>query len=113
MGPALAVPGRIDGASVVSDAHVAFPDLAKANNVNAAIETTLIAWTTTMHWIRIPDEHWGQVWRALVAAGPVSRVSTEPVYVVTDEQLRLLRRKKLRFELLPPANGRAPGQRDG
>jgi hypothetical protein len=60
-----------------------------------------------MHTIRIPPEQWGQVWRALVAAGPVSRVSAEPVYVVTDEQLRLLRRKKLRFELLEPPNGRA------
>jgi hypothetical protein len=55
--------------------------------------------------IRIPAEQWGQVWRTLVAAGPVSRVSDEPVYVVTEQQLRLLRRKKLPFELLEPTNG--------
>jgi hypothetical protein len=66
-----------------------------------------------MHRIRIPRKLWGQVWRALVAAGPVSRVSAEPVYVVTDRQLRLLRRKKLRFELLGPPNGRAADPSDG
>src|SRR5713226_7997823 len=53
-----------------------------------------------MPQIRIPPEHWGQVWRTLVASGPVSRVSEEPVYVVTDEQLCLLRRKRLPLELL-------------
>ena len=66
-----------------------------------------------MHRIRIPREHWGQVWRTLVAAGPVSRVSAEPVYIVTDQQLRLLRRKKLEFELLSPPNGRAADHSDG
>jgi hypothetical protein len=60
-----------------------------------------------MPQIRIPPEHWGKVWRTLVASGPVSRVSEEPVYVVTDEQVRLLRRKQLPFELLPLPNGRA------
>jgi hypothetical protein len=33
--------------------------------------------------IRIPAEQWGRVWCALVAAGPVSRVSEEAVYLVT------------------------------
>lgn len=66
-----------------------------------------------MHTIRIPPEHWGKVWRALVAAGPVSRISAEPVYLVTDQQLRMLRRKKLRFELLTPPNGRATGPGNG
>jgi len=63
--------------------------------------------------IRIAPENWGRVWRALVAAGPVARVSEEPVYVVTDDQLRLLRRKKLPFELLATANGRAAGKPHG
>jgi hypothetical protein len=56
--------------------------------------------------IRIPQEHWGKVWRALVAAGPISRLSEEPVYQVTNAHLRLLRRKKLPFELVSKANGR-------
>ena len=63
--------------------------------------------------IRIPDAHWGQVWRALVASGPISRISQEPVYLVSDRQLRLLRRKKLPFELVPPADGRQAGPKHG
>jgi hypothetical protein len=58
-----------------------------------------------MTTIRIPAEHWGPVWRALVAKGPVSRISEEPVYLVSDEQVQLLRRKKLPFEIVPSANG--------
>ena len=42
-----------------------------------------------------------------MAVGPVSRVSEEPVYLVTDRQLRMLRRKKLPFELADSSNGRA------
>jgi hypothetical protein len=57
-----------------------------------------------MPTIRIPQEQWGKVWRALVASGPVARVSQEPVYQVSEEQLRLLRRKKLPFELVSEAN---------
>ena len=56
-----------------------------------------------MPTIRIPKGHWGEVWRALVASGPVSRIDQEPVYLVSDRQVRLLRRKKLPFELVPPA----------
>jgi hypothetical protein len=63
-----------------------------------------------MPTIRIPQEHWGKVWRALVASGPISRVSEQPVYLVSDRQLRLLRRKKLPFELVPPPDGRSAGE---
>ena len=64
-----------------------------------------------MTTIRIPPEHWGPVWRALVLTGPVSRISDEPVYLVSDEQLRLLRRKKLPFEIIPSPNGHHPSGR--
>ena len=63
--------------------------------------------------IRIPEEHWGKVWRVLVASGPISRISQEPVYLVSDEQLRLLRRKKLPFELVLPRNGRQADSNGG
>jgi hypothetical protein len=66
----------------------------------------------SMARIRIPAKHWGQVWRVLVASGPISRVSAEPVYVVTDDQLRLLRQKKLPFELLTP-NGQFTEESNG
>jgi hypothetical protein len=51
-----------------------------------------------MPTIRIPDAKWGEVWRALVASGPISRISQDPVYVVSDRQIRLLKRKKLPFK---------------
>ncbi|HUG91006.1 MAG TPA: hypothetical protein VML55_09245 [Planctomycetaceae bacterium] len=60
-----------------------------------------------MQAIRISPEAWGRVWRVLVAAGPISRIDEEPVYLVTEEQIRLLRRKKLPFEIVPQWNGDA------
>jgi hypothetical protein len=50
-----------------------------------------------MPFIRIHENVWGRVWRVLVASGPISRVSQEPVYFVSAGQVRLLRRKKLPF----------------
>jgi hypothetical protein len=64
-----------------------------------------------MQTIRIPPDQWGRVWRALVASGPISRVSQEPIYVVSDQQVRLLRRKQLPFELIPFANDRNADRR--
>ncbi len=55
--------------------------------------------------IRTAPGNWGRVWRALVAAAPVARISEEPIYLVTDDQVRLRRRKKLPFELMAPPNG--------
>lgn len=66
-----------------------------------------------MPTIRIPPKHWGRVWRALVASGPISRLEQEPIYLVSEEQLRLLRRKKLPFEIVPPANGPVAGNQHG
>ena len=58
-----------------------------------------------MKFIRIPEEHWGKVWRTLVASGPISRFSLDLVYVVSDKQVALLRKKKLPFEVVPPPDG--------
>jgi len=58
-----------------------------------------------MQAIRIPEAHWGKVWRALVASGPISCIGPEHVYLVSERQLRLLRRKKLPFEVVPPPDG--------
>lgn len=63
-----------------------------------------------IHTIRIPEEHLGKVWLALVNAGPLSRISEEPIYLVDDRQLRMLRKTKLPFELLSPSNGRTSDQ---
>ena len=62
--------------------------------------------------IRIPDEHWGKVWHALIATGPIGRVSREPIYLVSQRQVRMLRRKKLPFELVPAPNGRTAKPND-
>ena len=61
-----------------------------------------------MRAIRIPSEQWGKVWRILVASGPISRLSQEPIYMVSDEQVRLLRRKKLPFEIVTLSDGLSP-----
>jgi hypothetical protein len=64
-----------------------------------------------MRAIRIPSDQWGRVWRALVASGPISRISQEPIYLVSDRQIRLLRRKKLPFDLLPSPDGQQTDRR--
>ena len=61
--------------------------------------------------IRIPEEHWGKVWRALVESGPIGRVSKELVYLVSERQIRMLRRKKLPFELVVD-DEREPAQKN-
>ena len=61
-----------------------------------------------MQAIRISPELWGRVWRVLVASGPISRLAEEPVYLVSDRQVRLLREKKLPFETVPLPNGNPP-----
>ncbi|MCI0376270.1 MAG: hypothetical protein L0215_01555 [Gemmataceae bacterium] len=58
-----------------------------------------------MATIRIPEDRWAEVWFALVASGPVSRLSQEPVYVVSDQQVKMLRRRKLPFEVIPDSDG--------
>jgi hypothetical protein len=66
-----------------------------------------------MQAIRIPPEKWGKVWRVLVASGPITRPSQEPVYLVSDRQIRLLRRKRLPFEFVPVADGHRAGPSNG
>jgi hypothetical protein len=63
--------------------------------------------------IRIPEAHWGKVWRALVASGPISCIGPEPIYLVSDRQVRLLRRKKLPFESVPLPDGRKASRDHG
>jgi len=64
----------------------------------------------TVQAIRIPPEHWGKVWRTLVASGPISCIGPERNYLVSDQQVCLLRRKKLPFEIVAPPDGRQAGR---
>jgi hypothetical protein len=66
-----------------------------------------------MRAIRIPTDQWGRVWRELVASGPISRVGEEPVYMVSERQVRLLRRKKLPFEIVAAPDGKRAGPAHG
>jgi len=59
-----------------------------------------------MPMIQIPRDRWDEVWFALVSSGPISRVSEEPTYFVSDRQVRMLRRKKLPFQLIDNSNDR-------
>ena len=63
-----------------------------------------------MQAIRIPEQQWGKVWRALVASGPISCIGPERIYLVSDRQVRLLRRKKLPFEIVPLPDGHQAGR---
>ncbi len=56
--------------------------------------------------IRIPEKEWGKVWFALVSSGPISRVSQEPIYFVSDRQVRMLRKKKLPFQIISNSQGK-------
>jgi hypothetical protein len=67
--------------------------------------------------IRIPEADWGKVWRFLVSTGPIgarlAETSKKTVYLVSERQLQLLRKKKLPFELLSSSNGASPKKRNG
>jgi hypothetical protein len=63
-----------------------------------------------MQAIRIPVDQWGKVWRALIASGPISCVGPDQIYLVSDRQVQMLRRKKLPFEAVPLPNGRSAGR---
>ena len=63
--------------------------------------------------IRIPRSPEDKVWRTLVASGPISRISQDPIYIVSDEQIRLLRRKKLPFEVVSPTDNNKAGPEHG
>jgi len=50
--------------------------------------------------IRIPKEHWGEVWMKLVGVGPISLISEEPIYIVSKKHIDVLKEKNLPFEVL-------------
>ena len=50
--------------------------------------------------IRISKEHWSEVWMALVEVGAISRVSVEPIYLISKKHIDILQEKNLPFELV-------------
>ena len=55
--------------------------------------------------IRIPEKDWGKVWHSLLDVGPISRLSQDLVYLISDRQLKMLKKRKMPFELVPDFNG--------
>lgn len=54
--------------------------------------------------IRIPKEHWSEVWMTLVEVGAISRVSVEPIYLVSKKHIDVLQEKNLPFEFVNSSN---------
>ena len=50
--------------------------------------------------IRIPKEHWGEVWMALAGVGSISLISEEPIYIVSKKHIDVLKEKNLPFEFV-------------
>jgi len=51
-----------------------------------------------MATIGIPTERWAEVWKFLTAIGPITRISTEPVYEISPQHLEALCNSGLPFE---------------
>ncbi len=59
--------------------------------------------------IRIAEDRWAEVWRFLVAMGPITRISTAPLYEISPQHLEALCRADLPFERLDAASPVAHG----
>ncbi len=57
-----------------------------------------------MMTIRIPEDRWNEVWKFLVSIGPVTRISTDPVYEISSHHLEALCHAGLPFERLDLAS---------
>jgi hypothetical protein len=60
---------------------------------------------SNMPVIKVPQKHWGKVWRLLIQEGGTTRISKEHVYLVSDRQIQLLQEKHLPFEVLRDKDG--------
>ena len=48
--------------------------------------------------IKIPRKTWHKIWKSLLQEGPVTRVSKDYVYLISDRHLQILKEKQLPFE---------------
>ena len=51
-----------------------------------------------MATIRIPEGRWAEVWKFLTSIGPITRISTEPIYEISAQHLEALCNAGLPFE---------------
>ena len=48
--------------------------------------------------VKIPRETWHKAWKSLLQEGPVTRVSKDYIYLISDRHLQILEEKQLPFE---------------
>ena len=63
--------------------------------------------------IRIPKQHWGKAWRAMIEIAPVRLVADDPIYEVSPAHLELLNTRGLAYEVVQPRPTRKEERRHG
>lgn len=53
-----------------------------------------------MATIRIPQDQWAEVWKFLTSIGPITRISTAPMYEISPQHLEALCHAGLPFDLV-------------
>jgi hypothetical protein len=53
-----------------------------------------------MATIRIPQDRWAEVWKFLTSIGPITRISSAPIYEISPQHLEALCHAGLPFELV-------------
>ena len=48
--------------------------------------------------VKIPRETWHKAWKSLLQEGPVTRVSKDYIYLISDRHLQILEEKQPPFE---------------
>jgi hypothetical protein len=55
--------------------------------------------------IRLPKQHWGKAWKAMVEIAPVRLVADDPIYEVLPIHLEVLSTRGFSYEVVRPAAG--------
>jgi hypothetical protein len=50
--------------------------------------------------IRIPKEHWGNAWSALIEVAPIRLVAKDPICEVIPAHLEVLQARRIPFEIV-------------
>jgi hypothetical protein len=50
--------------------------------------------------IRIPKEHWGDAWSALIEVAPIRLIAKDPICEVIPAHLELLQSRRIPFEIV-------------
>jgi hypothetical protein len=55
--------------------------------------------------IRLPKQHWGKAWKAMVEIAPVRLVADDPIYEVLPVHLEVLSARGFTYEVVGPEGG--------